>query len=261
MRWPVAPAADAVPPGSGTSRRCLPSMRGARLRGRRRCADSARSAARAKTQTRSARRLRYGIRSVAGHVARRGSVTARRSARRRIVRASSSAALVGVSPGTTNSLGISMLASSSRRSPRRPRPSLGRDPGLAVLEAVPGVGVGGQLRADDEQLALEAQDQVAEAAEAGGRSRTGRLTPSYARASRGRRWPRRWSRRPRRAGRPWRSARRRTGGPWCRRRRGRSRRRNRSGCGGSSADNRFARVCSVTTSGPRRADPSARRGA
>ena len=50
------------------------------------------------------------------------SVTARRSARRMIVRASSSAALVRVSPGTMNSRGISMRASVSARRSRWPGP-------------------------------------------------------------------------------------------------------------------------------------------
>ena len=58
-------------------------------------------------------------------VRRRSSATARRSARRRIVRATSRAALTWVSPGTTNSRGITMLPSRSAaaRPSRSPSPS------------------------------------------------------------------------------------------------------------------------------------------
>ena len=92
--------------------------------------------------------------------------TARRSARRRIVRASSSAALVGVSPGDdelARHLDVRLELDEVALDVADHR--LGHA-GPAVLEAIPGVGVGRQLGADDEQLALEAEDQRREAAEA-----------------------------------------------------------------------------------------------
>ena len=125
--------------------------------------DSARSAARAKTHSRSARRFRYGMRFGPGTWPARWRATARRSARRRIVRASSRAALVGVSPGTTNSLGIAMLRLELDEVALQVLDHRLGHAGPAVLEAIPGLGVGGQLGADHEQLALEAEDQRARA--------------------------------------------------------------------------------------------------
>ena len=148
-------------------------------------------------------------------------VTVRRSARRTIVRASSSAALTRVSPGTTNSRGQLDRAPRPRaaaRPARRPSPRDTRVTPSCWLVAR--VGVGRQLRADHEQLALEAQDQRRPGRRG---SATGRRTAPSRRARRGRgrapRRPRRPCRRPRCAGRPCGCGRRRTGARWCRRRR------------------------------------------
>ena len=93
----------------------------------------------------------------------RWSATARRSARRRIVRASSSAALVAVSPGTTNSRGHLDVPLQLDEVPLEVADHRLGDARPAVLEPIPGVGVRGELRADHEQLALEAEDHRAPA--------------------------------------------------------------------------------------------------
>src|SRR3954447_4509140 len=71
-------------------------------------------AARARIQRRSASRFKYWSRYPSGIKPCRCRLTTRRSARLRTVRATSRAALVRVSPGTTNSRGSSTAASTSR---------------------------------------------------------------------------------------------------------------------------------------------------
>ena len=100
-----------------------------------------------------------------------------------IVRASSRAALVRVSPGTTNSRGISMpLLEFDEEVASRPSTIAAETRVWPSTQAIPGIGVGRELGADDEQLALEAEDQLGEPGEAGVQRARLALTPSSARA-------------------------------------------------------------------------------
>ena len=133
---------------------------------------SACSAARASTHSRSASRFRYGSKWGPGINPSDPSVTARRSARRTIVRASSSAALVGglarddelASASSMWRLGLAehrLEALDHRRDDAR----------HAVLVAIPRVRRGRQLGGRDEQLALEPEDDRGQLAEPDGQRR------------------------------------------------------------------------------------------
>ncbi len=125
-------------------------------------ASSAASAARARTHSRSATRLSQGTSQSPGSCPVRRSAMTRRSARRAVARATSSAADARVWPGTTNSRGISIrdsqvARSSSTRtsidSSTRVTPSWSRSAAA---------GIRGQLGARHEHLPLEPQDERGE---------------------------------------------------------------------------------------------------
>ena len=182
----------------------------------------------------------------------RSSVTARRSARRRMVRASSSAALVRVSPGTTNSVGKldpRLVVGQDRVDPGD---HLRRDPRVAVAEAVPGGRVRGQLRARRRRArAGSAGRGPRSRPSAGGRTSSRRFGVELGPGEpQGRDRLVERCRRPRSGGRPWGSGRRRRGGRSCRRRRGRWRRPRRgAGCAEARAPARTrpGRRSSLTT--------------
>ena len=123
---------------------------------------SACSAARARIQRRSARRLRYGTTYPAGRRPSRTRVTARRSARRTKVRASSR---VRAGPRLARDHELVGQLDARLALPKQavqPRDHRRADPCPVVLRSISGVGIRRQLGADHEQVPLDAQDDLSE---------------------------------------------------------------------------------------------------
>ena len=123
------------------------------------------SCQRARVQHRSASRFRYGTTWLPGSsqptvVA----VTDSRSARRTIVRARSSAAATRFSPGSANSVGGSKRAVMSSMTRLERGDHLRGDERGAGRQLVAVVRRGRQLRADDEELTLQPDEQLVELA-------------------------------------------------------------------------------------------------
>ncbi len=185
----------------------------------------------------------------------RPSAMTRRSARRMVARATSSAADARVSPGTMNSRGISMRDSQVARSLLDPREHRVRRRGSRRPGAA-------RPRRDSRPAPHRPRTALAGGAGPGRRARPtrrGSLPPAArcdqlgASHAQRRDRSRRWCRTPRPRGRPWPPGRR-TAARSCRRRRDRWRRRC-PRCRPGPLDRRAHRL---TTSGRRRADPSAR---
>ena len=116
--------------------------------------------------TRSARRFRYGTTWLTDGSSQPAVVaaTASRSARRTTVRATSSAAATRVSPGKHELLRRLEAVGDVVDDRLQRRHHLGGHPRDAVVELVPVRGLGRQLGAHHEQLALEADQQGVELA-------------------------------------------------------------------------------------------------